>query len=77
MNAMNPERPMSETMPRDPFGVPHPDPAPKPDYTGLAISQELMAAADRAIGLRIELLKRDARIADLEREVAELKRENV
>ena len=50
---------------------------PQPDYTGLAISQELMAAADRAIGLRIELLKRDARIVDLEREVAELKRENV
>ena len=50
---------------------------PQPDYTGLAISQELMAAADRAIGLRIEVLKLNARIVDLEREVAELKRENV
>ena len=62
MNAMNPERPMSET---------------KPDYTGLAISQEFMGATDRAIGLRIEVLKLNARIADLEREVAELRRENV
>ena len=77
MDAMNPERPMSETMPRNPFGVPHPEPAPKPDYVGMAISQELMAGTDRAIGLRIEVLKLNARIVDLEREVAELKRENV
>ena len=54
-----------------------PQAAPSPpDYTGVAISQELMAALDRSIGLRRELLAQAARITELEREIAELKKGN-